>query len=446
MRLRGELSYITAGFGVIALIRLASSVILTRILSPDAYGLVTIVASIVFTIEMLTDLGIATLMVRHKDAESEGYLATLWTLRFLRSVLNAAAVFTAAPLLASAYGTPELTLPLRLFAVFFLFQGLESMSLLRAVRNQKASRVTLIELVSLLVSTAVSIALSILWRDHYGMIVGMVLNRGVTTGLSYMLKDTFRPRFAIDRGVCRELFLITRFVLPSTLITMAITQYDKVIFLKLFNLPLLGLYGLAASVSQAVDSVVMNLTRSVLLPRCTAAFRQDPSSLVVMYYQGNVRLHFVILALPSTIFGAAHFIIETLFDPRYVYAGVILQAFSFRSILGAFYSSAEDLLVASGLNHIGLTGVLLRISWLIPATLLGHYYFGFEGFLIAVVLDQIPGLTYYWWCQRKAGLMILRYEAWRLGLVVFVFAVASVSAVIGTGAINAIKTRTWLLF
>lgn len=443
MRNRGELFYVTASFGVIALIRLASSVVLTRILYPEAYGLVTVVASIVFAIEMLSDIGVATLMVRHADAESDAYLTTLWTLRLIRSAVNACIVFFAASHLAGIYGMPELTAPLQSFAIFFLLQGLESMSLLRAIRNKKASKVSAIEVASLLVSTAVAVAISFHTRDHSGMIIGMIVNRGVTTGLSYAIGDPFRPRFALDRAVCRELFLITRFVLPSTLLTMAITQFDKVIFLRFFDVTLLGLYGLAASVIQAVDSIIVKVTRNILLPQCAEAFRRDRAQAVSVYYLVNAKLHAFILLVPALVGGSAHFIVETLFDPRYAYAAVILQAFAIRSILLAFYSSAEDLLVASGYNHIGLTGNVLRVAWLVPGALLGYYFFGFEGFLALVVLDHVPGLFYYLWLQHRNNLLVLRYELYRVGLVVAVFVAAIPLSKIGSTAVRALKALLW---
>lgn len=439
MRPSGELFYVTLSFGLVAVIRLVSSVVLTRILYPEAYGLVAIVSSIVFTVEMMSDLGVATLMVRHEKAESEVYLRTLWTVRFLRSAINGAIVLLVAPLLADVYGTPELARPLQFFALFFLLQGLESMSLLRAIRNKKASKVSLIEVISLLLATAVAILVSLHTRDHVGMIVGIIVNRGATTALSYALGDPFRPRFVLDRTVCRDLFQIARFVMPSSMLTMAISQFDKVIFLRLFDLTLLGLYGLAANVIQAVDSIVVTLTQNVLTPQLAEAFRRDRSSAMRVYYRDNLRLQAFVLLLPAAVGGAAPLIVEILFDPRYESAALILQAFALRSVSLAFYSSAENLLVASGHNHIGLMGNVLRALWLMPGVLIGYHWFGFRGFLLMAVLYNVPGLCYYYWLQAREGLVVLRYEIYRLALAAAVFGATFALAPLGSMAFKALK-------
>lgn len=439
MRPSGELFYVTASFGLIAVIRLISTVVLTRILYPEAYGLVAIIGSIVFAVEMMSDLGVGTLMVRHAKAETQPYLSTLWTIRFVRSAINGVLVLIAAPWLADFYNTPELTAPLQWFSIFFLLQGLESMSLQRAIRNKKASRVSIVEVISLLFSTALAIAVSLYTRDHVGMVVGIIANRGAVTALSYAFGDPFRPRFALDREVCRELFLIARFVMPSSMLTMGISQFDKVIFLRLFDLALLGLYGLAANVIQAVDSLVTTLTQNVLTPQMAEAFRRDRKSATAVYYRDNARLHAFVLVLPAAVSGFAHLIVEILFDPRYAGAALILQAFAARSVLLAFYSSSENLLVASGHNHIGLMGNILRACWLIPGVLIGHHFFGFHGFLVMAVLYNVPGLCYYYWLQAREDLVVVRYEIYRFALAAAVFAVSFTLAPMGSMAFKALK-------
>lgn len=439
MRLSRELLYVSASFGVIAMIRVLSSIVLTRILYPEAYGVVAIVASIVFTIEMLSDLGIATLIVRHEKAETDIYLSTLWTIRLIRCVVNAGIVFTAAPILAEVYSAPVLTVPLQFFSIFFLLQGLESMSLLRAVRNKGASKVAFIEVISLILGTIVSITISMQTRDHVGIIAAIIVSRGITTGCSYFIGDSFRPRFAMDRQVCRDLYVISRFVLPSSLLTVAITQFDKVVFLRLFEFSLLGLYGLASTVIQAVDSIILNLAQNVLFPQVADAFRRSRDSVLEVYYIENARLHLLIILLPAIIGGGSSFIVSVLFDLRYNGAVVILQAFAIRSILSAFYTSSETLLVASGHNHIGLTGNILRAVWIIPGVLLGYQFFGFDGFLLAIASNNVPGLCYYLWLQRKERLLVLRYEVYRVTLVVVAFLGALAAAPVGLLAIDAFK-------
>src|SRR5271170_4112216 len=117
---RGDLFATGACFAAQAVIKLASSLILTRLLRPEAYGIITILMSIAFVVEMLADIGVTVFIVRDPNAEQSRYLNTAWTMRLGRSLLNTTILMLGAPLMAtSIYHAPELAAPLRVFSLWF---------------------------------------------------------------------------------------------------------------------------------------------------------------------------------------------------------------------------------------------------------------------------------------------------------------------------------------
>jgi lipopolysaccharide exporter len=417
---KGELFTTALCFFGISVIKLGSSMVLTRILYPEAYGIVTMLTSIVFIIEMLSDVGIVALVIRHERGEDPRYLNTMWTVRFVRSCINCAALFILAPFLADWYDSPALAGALRIFSIWFVLFGLESMSFVLAIRRKETRIINYTDLFATFVSTLFSIVYSYFSRDYVGIIYGMLLNRLLTTVISYRFYRDVRPRLVFDKLASKDLFEFAKYVMPSSMITLVLNQFDKVIFLKLFNLQLLGLYGLATNISGPVDALVAKISRTVLYARCAENFRIDPGSFVNKYYTENIKLFAVVLLLPASVCGAAHFIVDLLFDDRYLYAGVILQAFAFRSILFSFASTAEDVLVASGRTHVVLIGNVIRLVWFIPAVLLGNHFFGFEGFIYLGMLESLPTMVYFFVLQHRNRLLIARYELLKLGFVAVV--------------------------
>jgi lipopolysaccharide exporter len=65
INLKGELFASTFTYGLSALIRLGSSLVLTRLLNPESYGIFGILFSILFMIELMSDVGSVGLLVRH---------------------------------------------------------------------------------------------------------------------------------------------------------------------------------------------------------------------------------------------------------------------------------------------------------------------------------------------------------------------------------------------
>jgi hypothetical protein len=85
-----------------------------------------------------------------------------------------------------------------------------------------------------------------------------------------------------------------------------------------------------------------------------------------------------------------------------------------RATLLALGSPAEDLLIASGEWQVTLVGNIFRAIWVIAASLTGYHLFGFLGFVYGAALSGLPPFIYYLWFQRRKGMLIYRYEIYKI--------------------------------
>src|SRR5262245_5591146 len=76
----------TAAFGLSQILRVASSVILTRLLSPELFGIMVIVYGFRTGLDLLSDVGIAQSFVTNKNSDKPEFYNTAWTLRFIRGI------------------------------------------------------------------------------------------------------------------------------------------------------------------------------------------------------------------------------------------------------------------------------------------------------------------------------------------------------------------------
>jgi lipopolysaccharide exporter len=412
---RGDLFATTFTFALQALIRLVSSLILTRVLLPEAYGTITILVSILFVIGNILDTNVTLFIVRDKNAEQPRYLNTAWTMRLSRSVLSGAVLFACAPLIATKiYDLPDLTLPLRVFSLWFLIDGFESMAFALAIRRKQARLQMYSELAASVLSTTFSIVYCYRYHTFWGIAFGMLLNRLIMTVLSHQFYRDLRPRLLIDLAAAREILVYSKFTVPSSLLTLALSQFDKIVFLRLFDLRLLGIYGLAGNIAGSIETLISKISQAVLYPRCAHNFRENPDTATKRYYTENTKLFAGILAMPAAVAGAAHLIIAVLYDSRYSQAGSVLQALAIRAVLLSFASPAEDLLISAGRFHVILVGNVLRATWIVVGSLVGYYFFGFLGFIYGLSLSGLPPLIYYLWLQKSKGMLIAKYEFYKV--------------------------------
>ena len=126
-------------------LRLISNLILTRLLLPEAFGLVAAVNTLYFALVMFSDLGVWQSVVKSERGTQAGFLGTAWSVQLLRGALLCAVVLMIAAgfHLASGsgyfqdgtvYADPRLPPMIAVFGLCALLQGLESMNLAIAQR------------------------------------------------------------------------------------------------------------------------------------------------------------------------------------------------------------------------------------------------------------------------------------------------------------------------
>jgi lipopolysaccharide exporter len=420
---RKELFASTFSYGLTAVIKLASSLVLTRLLSPDAYGIFGILLSFLFMVEMMSDVGTLGLLIRDPRGDEPRFVHTLWTIRLIRSVINFALLMLGAPLVASVYHVPELTNALRVLSLWFLINGAESMSFGLAIRHQRARLSNYTELASNAAMTMFVIGMAFLIRNYYALIIGALLQRVILVIASHFFYREIGVAIAFDREAMRHQFRFARYVMPSSILTIVLSQYDKVVLARLFNLSLLGVYSIAGNMAGPISGVIMHNARVVLYARCSTYFRFDRANAVRRYYTENLRLFAVGAITPAILAGFGPLLVAVLYDPRYMMAGRILIVLALGVVVAAFQNASENLLVAAGSTHVVLGANIVRLISLIPAVILGYHFFGFEGFLWCTQAAALPPLLYFYWEQWRNRLLDPWREVAGFGLCAAVFLV-----------------------
>src|SRR4029077_6135188 len=117
-------SYLTHGFQLV--LRLGSSLIITRLLLPEAYGIFGPAMAVMFLLELLSDIGVRPAVVRSPSGEDPAFLGTAWSILLVRAIPFTVAIIGLAFVLPAWYDKPEMT---------WVVIGLAARPLLIALQN-----------------------------------------------------------------------------------------------------------------------------------------------------------------------------------------------------------------------------------------------------------------------------------------------------------------------
>lgn len=407
---RGELFSATATFGAMLVLRLGSSIVMSRLLYPEAYGLLAILMSIAFALEMLSDIGVTGFLIRHERGGEQAVINTLWTVRLVRGILNAAVLYALAPWIGSIYGDPLVGDCLQVLSIFFVLGGLETLGFVQAMRNQRARVVAYVELACTAVTTACTIVIAYHLRNHWALVFSILLQRSLMTLCSYFVYPENRPRIGIDKTILLPLFNFAKVIMPASMLNLAFSQYDKIIFLKLFDIRVMGLYGVATNMSGTVSGLAIKVSHTVLYPRCAHWNLTTPALFAQKLYAENKKMLLPLVVLPAMVGGLAQPIVDIIYDPRYSQAGMILKWAMVRASFEALLFATLSILNARGYIKGELISNFIRLIGVVSLTGIGYYSFGLTGFLAGAAIEPLLALIFVTYKRYRLGLFDVRAD------------------------------------
>jgi O-antigen/teichoic acid export membrane protein len=393
------------------LLRAVSSVILTRLLVPEVFGIAGVIASVSFTVALVSDLGFQAFVVRHQDGDRSRFLDTIWTVGLIRSVLLTVLLIALATPIANTIGKPELAPLIAVSAITFVIEGLASLTLLTALRHRQILRLSLLELAVMVVQIVATAACAYVWRNYWAILAGMVISGAFKTALSYLAFSNSWRKFALERQYLRDLWGFARFVTGSSIITILLMQGDKLFLSGAMSLDHFGLYILAVNLASAPLAFTSAFSSRVLYPHYAQLWRDGAPDLRAQFYAKRRLPSLLYSFAAGGLIGSAPLIIAILYDPRYAGAAIFLQILAIGPLFALPSNAANEALTSTGRFAATLQASVFKLVWLGIAAPIGFVTGDAVGLVIAVALMEPAVLLFKWWQLGRISLLDMKQEA-----------------------------------
>lgn len=393
------------------ILRLASNLVLTRLLAPEAFGVAGAVAATSVILTMLTDIGYGAFIVRSRRDIDKKFLDVIWTIRLARSVVLAGAMYFLAGPLAMAFDKPELTAPIAATALLFLVEGARSLHPVVAERQRRISYAMIVEFGVILLTTAATIVAALVLKSYWALIAGMYAGSVFGAAASYLLYPGGAHALSFDRKIARELWMFARVVAVSSVITLILGQADKIFIGRTLSLETFGLYMLAVAVVGAAQRLVQAYVGKVFFPYLAEIGRTAPQTLAAAFYDGRRRMTLFLAFLIGGLVGGGQLAIRILLDDRYLGAGIFASLLALGPLFALVTGPSEQLLIVMGRIRTALEANATRLAWITVAAPLGLHLAGTLGLVGAFALIEAAGAVYWWLRLKSVGVLKVRAEA-----------------------------------
>ncbi|WP_315704756.1 MULTISPECIES: oligosaccharide flippase family protein [unclassified Bradyrhizobium] len=411
-------------------LRLAATIILTRLLSPDVFGILAIVTTVQVVVALLTDIGLRPAVVRSANGDKPEFQDTAWTLQVIRGgvVFGVAALLAALAFMVQRAGVvpanstyAESQLPALVLVSSFasVILGFQSINAIVAGRALNLGRLTLIELVAQLGSLLVVIILALMTRSIWAYVIGGLAGAAFNTALSYVWLPGRQARFGWHQEAAAELKRFGKWVFVSSAVGALGLNGDRLLLAALVSPTVLGYFSIANNIAGIPDGVIGRLQGGISLPALSEIWRDQPHRLREIYWRMRWMMDLTGIGLAGFFFAAGPAIIHLMYDIRYASAGHVLQLLSFGLLLSR-YGLASNVYLALGRPQYVtlLTAVRLASLFVIVPSL--YVLWGVDGALLGVAIQMLPAALLTFYLNRQFKLNSFAYEAllllaWPLG-------------------------------
>lgn len=366
------------GYGANQVIRLGSNLVLTRLLFPEAFGLMSLVQVFMQGLEMFSDIGINPSIIQNERRDPD-FLNTAWTIQVIRGFfLWIGACILAWPA-AQFYNEPTLMQLLPVVGLTTVIRGFRSTKIAVSNRKLHLAKPVLIELGSYILGVITMVSIAFIYPSVWALVCGGIVGAISNTITSHLFLSGEKNRFAWDSSAVQAIKNFGKWIFFSTLVTYLAGEGDRLLLGNLFSFELLGIFSIANMLSQTVNKAIQKLSGQVLFPSYAEIIRERPHKLYAQLRKSRIVI-IIALWIPSLIFiFFGDQIIDFLYDDRYNDAGWMLQIFALGQLVGCLNAANNGVLLSKGLANINAFILSFQVAIKILSILIGFQLGGVKG-------------------------------------------------------------------
>jgi O-antigen/teichoic acid export membrane protein len=367
------------------IINFVVTVILARLLLPEQFGLIGMIAIFIAISRVLVDGGFVSSLIRTKDADNVDY-STVFFANLLSSVILYGLLFVVAPFVSTFFDESILTNLIRVSGLILIISALSLVQSVKLNKELNFKTQFKLQLPALILSAAISIAMAYGGFGVWSLVAKDIAFTFFAT-IQLWWYANWTPSFVFDKDKFKYHFSFGYKLSLTSIINISCSNLYNVIIGKYFSAAQLGYFTRARSLEQLPSGFFYNAFNRVFYP-LLAKVSDNNQQLKSTY---SILLQIVVFIV----------------TPILVYLGIIATPF-FRWLLTEKWLPAVpffQLLVVSGVfypihqynlnicNLKGRSDLVLRLSMfhnmLLVIGAFSAIWYGIYGLLISLIFVNI---------------------------------------------------------
>jgi len=334
--------------------RFVFGLILARLLSPDAYGVIGMLTVFLCVVQVFIDCGFSQALIAKQDRTQTDF-STEFYFNIGVGLIGYCLLFISAPFIADFYNMPLLTSVLRVVGLGVIINSLCVVQSAQFAIRLDFKTPAKLAVITNMFSGVVGIFLAYcgygVWALVFQQIAGNFLN-----GILLWILAGWRPTIEFSKDSLKYLWSYGSKILASSIIQQVYDNLYPLVIGKFFSARQLGLYSRAQGFATLPSSNVSGILGSVTFP-ILSKINNDTPRLMRIYRQMIKTAAFIVFPLMLGLFAISNPLVKVLLNRQWYDCILILQL-----LCCALLWQPISAINLSILKVIGRTDILLKLE------------------------------------------------------------------------------------
>ncbi len=339
-----------------ALIGLASTILVARFLSPRDFGLAAMAMAVVSLGDALRNFGLTNAILRKGEINEAEVTFCFW-FNVVSTLLMSLVFIAGAPMIAGYFNEPEVRVIMYGSVIGFAIGGFAMQHNAIMKRNLEFRQVAFCDTAAVAVGFIVTLALALIRRDYWAIVVGLVAQSIARAAINIYLTRWVPGRPRRIEGIRELLYFGFNTSIYATL-NQASRQSTTLIIGYFFNSALLGYFNRSYALFKLPLSNVLEPIGQANMP-ILARLRLYPDHYRTTYISLVEMLSMLLIPASALIFFAGPSLALVLLGPQWEQSGVALSYLApALAIYGGIYPIGNLLITQNRVGELRLIAIL----------------------------------------------------------------------------------------
>lgn len=364
---------------VAKLITPITSIILARLLTPEAFGVVTTLTMVITFAEIFTDAGFQKYLIQHEfvdDTDREQSTNVAFWSNLIMSLAIWAIIAVFADPLAAMVGNPGLGHVLIIACVSIPLAAFSSIQMALYKRDLDFKTLFKVRIAGICIPLLVTVPLAFYLRSYWALVIGTIVSNAANAIL-LTVYSKWKPRFYYSFLKLKEMFSFSAWSVVEA-VSIWLTGYVDIFIIGVYlNEYYLGLYKTSMTVVGQIMGLITAATTPILFSSLSR-LQTDEQAFQTLFFKFQKLVGLLVIPLGVGIFCYSDLITKILLGNQWLEASSFIGLWGLTSaitIVLSHYSS--EVYRAKGRPRLSVLAQVLHIVVLLPAVLIAVKY-GFE--------------------------------------------------------------------